>query len=325
MKSVDIVLATYRPDMKFLKKLLNSLNSQDYPDLKLIVRDDSEDDLFFEQIRELLRSCISAFDYKIYKNDKNLGSNKTFEMLTMDATSDYIAYCDQDDIWEANKISALVVEIEKKKSLLCYSDLSIINEADELTASSFKKIHKRLLHVEGENLFEFFLRRNSVTGCTMLIKSEVAKAAVPFLDRYYVHDHWLALFASSRGRISYVPKQLVQYRIHGNNQIGAKMLVGIDNRNDYYKQKLLTERQKYKQLLELDIFNQYQLLLIESTLKFLNTRINYFESRNLKTTLKMLGTVKKDYQLILFELGINTLPEILANHVIEKVKDNGDL
>jgi hypothetical protein len=42
-----------------------------------------------------------------------MGSNKTFERLTAFAEGKYVAYCDQDDIWEDNKIELLVNRLEK--------------------------------------------------------------------------------------------------------------------------------------------------------------------------------------------------------------------
>lgn len=43
------------------------------------------------------------------QNKKNIGSNKTFELLTSIADGDYIAYCDQDDIWEQPSIHFFII------------------------------------------------------------------------------------------------------------------------------------------------------------------------------------------------------------------------
>lgn len=320
MKTVDIVLATYKPNKIYFEKLLKSLNDQTYPKINLIVRDDSEDNNEFERIQILINKNITNFNYKIFKNDKNLGSNKTFEELTKDASADYIAYCDQDDIWEKEKIKKLVKFIEKDNVVLSYSDLSIIDEEDILTANSFKDIHKRLKHLEGDNLFHFFLRRNSVTGCTMLIKSEIAKDAIPFCIDYYVHDHWLALYASSVGRISYVPEPLIRYRIHAGNQIGASMLSDIESKDDYYRKKLLREREKFNYLLSNYKFDQNCREFIKNVLSWTEERIGFFEKRNINSSISMIRKIKDDYQLILFEMAINYLPNTVSRKVISKVK-----
>lgn len=320
MKTVNIVLATYKPNIMFFEKLLKSLNDQTYQKIKLIVRDDSEDYEEFEKIRALISKTVIAFDYEIFRNNKNLGSNKTFEELTKDASAEYIAYCDQDDIWEKEKIEKLVNVIEREKAVLSYSDLSIIDENDKLTANSFKNINKRLNHLEGNNLFEYFLRRNSVTGCTMLIKAEVAKKAIPFCNDFYVHDHWLTLFASSIGKIAYVPEPLIRYRIHGGNQIGASMLSGIECKADYYRKKLLKEKVKYNYLLDNYKFDADCRDLINKTLCWTEERISFFENSNLKNSITMINKIKDDYQLILLEIAINYLPNTVSRKVINKLK-----
>jgi glycosyltransferase involved in cell wall biosynthesis len=320
MKSVDIVLATYKPNKVYLQKLLKSLNDQTYSKINLIVRDDSEDNKEFEKIKALTSKSITAFDYEIFKNNKNLGSNKTFEELTKDASADYIAYCDQDDIWEKEKIAKLVDVIERENAILAYSDLSVIDGNDNQTANSFKDIHKRLKHVEGDNLFEYFLRRNSVTGCTMLIKSEIAKNAIPFCNDFYVHDHWLTLFASSSGKIAYVSEPLIRYRIHGGNQIGASMLSGIECKEDYYTKKLLKEKDKYKCLLDNYKFDDNNKALIKKILRWTEERTSFFEKRSISSTISMIKKIKDDYQLIVLEMAISFLPNEFSKKIICKIK-----
>ncbi|WP_062532642.1 glycosyltransferase [Jeotgalibaca dankookensis] len=320
MKTVDIVLATYKPNIIFLKKLLKSLNSQTYPKIKLIVRDDSGNKEEFEKISTLIKEHITNFEYNIFKNNINVGSNKTFENLTKDATADYIAYCDQDDIWEKDKITKLVNSAEEKNAVISYSDLSVIDKDDNIMATSFKDIHKRLKHVEGNFLFKYFLRRNSITGCTMLIKSGIAKRAIPFCSDYYVHDHWLALFSSTVGEISYVPEPLIKYRIHEGNQIGADMLSDIESKEDYYKKKLLMERKKFSYLLNNNKFDNNYKVTINNILNWTEERISFFEKKNISTTFSMLTKIKDDHQLILFEIAINYLPNRISKKLIKKVK-----
>lgn len=321
MKKVSIVLATYKPNLIFFEKLLNSLNKQSYANIELVVRDDSADEPTFLYISDMLKNLITNFSCTLYKNNKNIGSNKTFELLTMDAQGEYIAYCDQDDIWEEEKISKLVEHIEKEDAVLCYSDLAVINENDTIMAKSFRDVHKRLQHLYGENVFGFFIRRNSVTGCTMLIKSDIAKKAIPFCN-YYVHDHWLALFASSQGKIAYIKEPLVRYRIHGNNQIGANILIGINSKEDYYNKKLLKERERYKCLLDNNCFNYEQKCKIFNQYKIVENRINFFKKKDIMNTLKMIVSIKNDWQLIAFEIIINFIPQRIVSFLLRKMKSN---
>lgn len=52
-----------------------------------------------------------------------------------------------------------------------------------------------------------------------------------------VHDHWLALYASTQGKISVSPYRLVCYRLHGNNQ--TSVLAHVKSKEDYIEERIL--------------------------------------------------------------------------------------
>ncbi|MCJ1993298.1 glycosyltransferase [Lactococcus piscium] len=321
-KKVVILLATYRPNMVFFEKLLISLNQQDYSNLELYVRDDSADKEWSIKIEEMVLTTITKIPSYFEKNEINLGSNKTFEILTKDCLGDYLAYCDQDDIWEPYKISMLVDEIENKDAEMCYSDLSIINQDDVQTAVSFTKIKKRVVHKYGDNLFDYFLRRSSVTGCTMMVKISVAKKAIPFPSDFMVHDQWLTLFSASVGKIAYVSKPLIRYRIYEGNQIGAAILPEINSKQDYLQNRLLKELNKLVFLKKNYSFNYNHLQSINSNLLFLEKRIDFFKHSNLANITKMLVISKRDKNLIFFEIFIGIMPRKIVALLFDKLHKN---
>ena len=320
MADVEILLATYKPNSEYFRKLLKSINAQTYQNIHVSVMDDSADDAAFALVSEMVEAQLKAKPYRIGRNIRNVGSTKTFERLTENATGKYLAYCDQDDIWQEDKIEKLVAKIEAEQALLCYSDLSIIDQDDHQTAKSFRKINKRIRHVEGEGQFCYFLRRNSVTGCTMLIRGDTARQALPFLGEYYIHDHWLALVASSRGRIAYVNEALIQYRIHGGNQIGNTKLAGISDKQSYLTRKLNHEMEKYTYLLSAGIFKTDQVDVLQQTLDWVCVRKRFFEKRNMGNTFRMIAALPRDPQLILFELFLAFAPDALGRRLIRSLQ-----
>lgn len=231
---VTIALATYFPEEKYFRKQLQSLNCQTYNEIELIVCDDSADEVQFEIISKIVQAEITKFPSRIIKNEQNAGSNKTFERLTEAADSEFIAYADQDDIWHHDKIEKLVSLVKSEGAILAYSDLRLINDDDDVSSESMLRSSFRMEHVRGENTFSYLIENNSVTGCAMLIRTEAAKSALPFPTvEYYVHDHWLAISASSHGIIAYSEEPLVDYRIHSNNQVGVKRSHNLDTVEKY--------------------------------------------------------------------------------------------
>lgn len=322
METVDILLATYRPNLVYFKKLLESLNNQTYPYVNVIIRDDSGSDSDFQLVERELSEHLRV-SYQVYRNTKNIGSNKTFELLTADASADFIAFCDQDDIWEDRKIEILMEKVKNDQSEFVYSDLSVIDKDDRVISTSLKEIVGRLNHVEGAKCYEYFIRRNSVTGCTLLIKTTLARNCLPFPDYHvFVHDHWMALYASINGVISYVKLPLVKYRIHGNNQIGASVLANIEEKKDYINIKLKGEIDRIELLKsrKLYLMNdeiEYQMMRYE---KFTETRINYLKRFSLIRLWRMFKIFNFDTKLICFEIILGMTPSKFSSYIIQKIK-----
>lgn len=157
MKSVAILLAVYKPNLVFLRDLLRSIESQDYSNISVHIRDDSGDNSYKEVILRTANECLKEKNFNYKLNEANYGSNKTFELLTKEANADFVAYCDQDDVWQPEKIRTLINKIHQEGSVIAYSDLSLIDKDGNELGDSFKDYSKRLKHVKGNNLTSFFL------------------------------------------------------------------------------------------------------------------------------------------------------------------------
>lgn len=232
---ISILMAVYEPRLDWLKEQLDSLNAQTYPNLKLYIRDDCSPTVSFEATKKLVSESITAFPYIIGRNSENRGSNTTFELLTKEADGKYFAYCDQDDIWLPEKLSILQQTIEAENASFVCSDMYVIDENGKQIADSITKVRKHHVFQEGADLADKLLIRNFASGCTVLIRADTAKAAIPFCP-YMVHDHYLALYAAVNGTIITVHQPLISYRVHGGNQ--TSVLAGVTDRESYYRIRL---------------------------------------------------------------------------------------
>lgn len=318
-KTVSILMAVYKPNIEFFIQQLRSINYQTYKKLRLYICDDSVDVMEHEQIVEIVKQEITNIPFIMLTNTENLGSSQTFEKLTKIAQGDYFAYADQDDIWDEQKIEKLVEAIEQDNHLLAYSHLRVVDEQGVVISQKFSEYNPRIQMVSGENLFEFFIRRNCVTGCSMLVDANLAKRALPFL-KDYIHDHWLALYASICGKIILVEDTLVSYRIHGNNQIGKSVLKGVETIDDYVPHKLLKEYDKFSRLQKRLHLSPQQQEKLDKELQSVQARINWFRRPSL-TTYQTLKTFRQqDKQLAKFEMLVRLLPKKIANKIIQKLK-----
>lgn len=215
---VTILMAIYKPNIKWLEEQLQSINAQSYANLKLLVWNDAPDDK--TDYEPVYRKHITNFHYEIYVGKENMGSNGAFAELTKLASSEYVAYCDQDDIWLPEKLAILVEKVQRSKADLLCSDMYVIDKDSNIVADSITKVRPRQIFYTGSDLFSYLLSRNFVTGCTTLVRTETAKKALPF-PKEFVHDWWLALYSAAYGKLDVVKQPLIKYRIHGNNQTGV--------------------------------------------------------------------------------------------------------
>lgn len=311
---VSILLAVYKPNEVWLREQLESLNEQTYPNIELLICDDCPESPADEKIFE---ECITKFPFKIVRNEKNSGSNKTFERLTEMGRGKYLSYCDQDDVWYSDKVSRMVEVLENAGSPLVCSDLAIIDGEGKRTADSITKVRKRHIFLEGESLAGALLVRNFVSGCAMLIRTDIAKKSLPFVDSL-VHDHWLAINAALNGKIEVIGEPLIDHREHGNNQTGV--LQGVNTKSEYFQTRIENMRKRiidYK-----DRLFEYDEIcgLVADLEKFNEARIRYFYSHrqcDLKIMKKYSGFSK---QAVMLEAVMPFLPDWIMSFIFKLIK-----
>lgn len=236
-KSVAILLATYNPPADWLTALLDSLNRQSYAPLHLYVRDDGSAPAHFAELQKQLQEHITAFPYTLLQNEQNSGSNRTFEQLVRDCHEEYICFCDQDDIWEPEKIANGVRLLKNSRSepILVCSEVSVIDGDGRPVADKISTHRKRHVFLRGNNLAPELINRNFVMGCTMTMRRSQALAYLPFPEGV-VHDHYFAFRAALDGAIDYLEEPQMRYRVYGGNQTGV--MSGVRTKKDYFDRRI---------------------------------------------------------------------------------------
>lgn len=268
---VSVLLAVYKPNYTWLGELLASIKAQTYSNIEFIVYDDCPTDMVDESI-----FVQSGLSYKLVRGRENLGSNKAFEALAVLSTGEYIAFCDQDDIWHEYKIEVMVREILETNAVLVCSDMSIIDKAGKTIATSISSIRPRHQFRSGEGLTQSLLVKNFVVGCASLMRADLVKKAVPF-SAYYVHDHYLAIMLSMSGRIEFLKTSLVQYRQHSSNQ--TSVLAGVRDKSSYRELRLVKLFDGICDILS-RVTDKQLLIELEKIKAWQESRLSYFSKPN---------------------------------------------
>jgi len=220
---VKVLLSTFNGD-KYLKEQLDSLLRQTYKEFEIVIRDDGSIDKTLDILTQYQKtdSRITLFNKPL----GNLGPAQSFAaLLTHNLDVPYIAFCDQDDVWNESKLEKSVERIRTEEMnsssnlpILLHSDLLLMNpEGHELQPSM-----KRFIGVDAtKSSLPRLLAQNIVTGCTVMINQSLAKAAVPIPKIALMHDAWLALIAAKIGKIIYLDEVLVSYRQHESQSSGG--------------------------------------------------------------------------------------------------------
>jgi len=245
---ISVVVCTYNGE-RFLAEQLQSILDQTHPPDDIIISDDGSRDSTLDIVAEFSfrDSGAKKPQWTVQSRKKPLGIAGNFASALTKAQGEFIALADQDDVWEPNRLERGLAGF-RAGVLLAHSDATLIDEAGQPTGSLMSTL--RLTSGERRSLFsrkalDALLRRNLVTGATMMIRASLLQQALPFPEGW-VHDEWLGLVAAVQGGVVFSEESLIRYRQHGGNEIGAAK-TNLDEANrrlretrtDFFSRKLL--------------------------------------------------------------------------------------
>ena len=217
---ISVALCTYNGE-KYLYEQLKSILNQTLPPDEIVICDDCSTDKTVEVIKDVFGNHKWNGSLKLFINQNNLGFRKNFEKAIGLCTGDIIFLCDQDDVWNLNKIEMIIgVFTSHTEAVLVFHDAEVVDENLKLLYPSFWGLmqfdYRRFCELENAYLGY----QNFVQGTACAFRRELFEFAMPFPQDAY-HDEWLALVAVQYGKIIPYPVCLLKYRQSSNNAIGA--------------------------------------------------------------------------------------------------------
>ena len=220
---VQILMAVYNGE-EYLCEQVDSLLSQTFGDWELLVSDDASSDGSLAILQEYARR-----DERIHVvlEGEHYGSAKRhFMALLRLADAPYVMTCDQDDVWDPDKIEVTLramrdaEEGKGERPLLVCTDLRVVDGA-------LREISPSFLAYSGMDAstpsFGYFLASCLVTGCTMMVNRHLLGLLQrPARDESVImHDWWASLIAAAFGEVIHLDRATIAYRQHGDNSVGA--------------------------------------------------------------------------------------------------------
>lgn len=213
---VSVVMCTYN-GARFLREQLDSIVGQTLQPAEVIVQDDGSSDGTLSVIHEYEQKYpyVHAFKNEMTRTDNSLVNiNNNFFSAMRRAKGEFIALCDQDDIWELDKLEVQCHSIGDNLMVAGISrpfatDGTNVNEDRRLPNISLL----RMLYL------------GMIPGHVQMIRREMLEM-LPCCDKF-MYDLQTQVVAAAANRILFLPRTLVHQRRHGS---AATYSVPVNNK-----------------------------------------------------------------------------------------------
>lgn len=239
-EKIDILVATYNSNINFLRMQLDSLLSQTYSNVRVIISDDASSK---SETKDFLTE-YSKKDNRItlFLNEKNRGYVKNFEFLLEKSDANYIMFCDHDDIWYNTKVQKMYDKLVSEDVDLVYCNAKQIDEKGKILQESYID-YKHLPKMNGKNS-TLACSRHIAIGCSQIFTKKIKEQMLPFKESVMAHD-WINLYLATLGKgVAYIDEPLFEYRLHNTNEFGGRSLNQNLNR---WKEKYGNTYKAYKE------------------------------------------------------------------------------
>ena len=207
---VSIVTPSYN-QARFIEGTIQSVLSQDYPQIEYLVVDGGSTDHSVDIIRRYADRLTG------WVSEKDRGQTDAINKGFARATGEILAWINSDDTYEPGAVSAAVEFLREHPEVgMVYGDCNYINEQGEVIGrfhskqTSYRRIRQGYNHIPQQ---------------TMFFRAELWKQLGPLDPSFHFamdYDLWTRI--SARSEIKYVPQTWANFRLHTS----AKTLMADD-------------------------------------------------------------------------------------------------
>lgn len=224
-------MATYNGS-SYIRQQLDSILAQTYKNLEIVIFDDgSTDDTI-----NILKDYAARFNIiRFHINEERKGYIKNFETAIMSCKGDVIFLCDQDDIWDHEKVYRHMIVHQNFDVAWIYNRVYLIDKAGARTGT-LEEIESDYYH---DKTMAQAAWGRCIIGCATSYKAETLKQIMPIGPNAKAHDSWFQLMLRGKRHV-FIRDELQAYRIHESNTAAMKRPVTMaDNMRLWHGHRLL--------------------------------------------------------------------------------------
>ena len=226
----SVVVLCYKNKF-YLKRMLDSIFFQDYPNIELIVSDDCSDDFIVEDVEEMIedKRGDNIVQYCVYKNENNMGTVRHIDKVLKEVHGEYIIFTAADDRFANTKVFSKYVQTFADNP----DSLWIVGKCNILSANFQKSIYITptredlpfFTSGDANKLFSRWSRRGMAIPCCMAFRPQAFEAVGGIdLEYTYLEDWPLELKLVRNGFAPAFLNEITAFHSAG----------GVTNSNDAY-------------------------------------------------------------------------------------------
>ena len=212
---ISIIIPTYNR-VSFLLDCVNSILNQTYTEFEIIIVSDGSTDNSKEEIAKLNDSRVQFIEL-----DKNYGyPAKARNEGIKYSKGDFIAFCDDDDLWESDKLKKQVRLIYLGYNFI-FTNYKFLKSPKEVLNKIYLKLVVNLMinKINNKISYLFLSLTNPIVNSSVLVQKSLI-SPIMFNESISFrasedYQLWIQIYDTSKP--FYIIDELVIYRIHENN------------------------------------------------------------------------------------------------------------
>ena len=243
---ISVIIPAYNHE-RFVGAAVDSVLSQTFRDLELIVIDDGSTDGTATVVKQFQDPRLT-YHYQSNQDAYNALNNG------MDlARGQFIAILNSDDIYTPNRLEVLLDHQRRTQAACLFTDVLPIDAEGRQIPEDGHYWHiwhqkNRQFYFDCDDLFVAFLKGNfMVTTSNLFLTSEAVRTVGPFAPLRYLHDYdymFRVLLAFPKRVVYLHDPPLLYYRLHDHNTLNQNAIIAREQNRDLVRKYMLADLPK---------------------------------------------------------------------------------
>lgn len=311
---ISVIMPVYNSE-RYVHASIESVLTQSYPNIELIVVDDGSTDQSAEIVKSFKDKRIK------YLFQENKGVRKLAETINFGlefSTGDLVTMFPSDDLCEKNRFELQVKTFEDDSVVLSFGKMKLINElGNDIGTCRTLPNHEYVLSGSFERLLEAYILENFIPEPTVLLRKSVLLDVGGYSQPTYMYaeDYPTQMKFVGRGKWVFINEYLAKYRIH-DAQMTRTYVMPMFRSDARYRLQLvknlpqevldkfyLSRNKLRKKIIQKMYYGYYQIGKSLAQLGNTELSVKYFNKAILKSNL--VTAIKSNFALAAIVIGLD--------------------